>query len=218
MANIKFNNIENLKQLAIRNKKDIFFANRERPEGDELNVIPDHDAMNSDQLSNFGKVGNFNFLINKNDRITTILSNRGCRAQCTFCSVRNFNGKKIRTRSIQSIIDELLFLRDYQDIKHVMWLDDDLLYNTGRTIELFNEMVKQNVEITWDASNGVIAASVTDEIMSAAQESGCLGVVIGMESGNPKILREIRKPGTVDIFIRAAEVLKNYPKINSRFF
>ena len=123
-------------------------------------------------------MGNFNFLINKNDRITTILSNRGCRAQCTF-AVRNFNGKKIRTRSIQSIIDELLFLRDYQDIKHVMWLDDDLLYNTGRTIELFNEMVKQNVEIT-DASNGVIAASVTDEIMSAAQESGCLGVVIGM--------------------------------------
>ena len=37
-------------------------------------------------------------------------------------------------------------------------------------------------------------------------------------SGNPKILREIRKPGTVDIFIRAAEVLKNYPKINSRVF
>ena len=53
-----------------------------------------------------------------------------------------------------------------------MWLDDDLLYNTGRTIELFNEMVKQNVEITWDASNGVIAASVTDEIMSAAQRVG----------------------------------------------
>ena len=55
LANIKFNNIENLKQLAIRNKKKIFFANRERPEGDELNVIPDHDAMNSDQLSNFEK-------------------------------------------------------------------------------------------------------------------------------------------------------------------
>ena len=174
--------------------------------------------MQSSELSNFGKVGNFNFLINKKDRITTILSNRGCRAQCTFCSVRNFNGKKIRTRSIQSIIDELLFLKDYQNIKHVMWLDDDLLYNTGRTIELFNEMVKQDVGITWDASNGVIAASVKDEIMSAAEESGCLGVVIGMESGNPKILKEIRKPGTVDIFIRAAEVLKRYPKINSRVF
>ena len=217
--NSDFNGIENYKQLIIRDdNQSIFFSSRKRPEGENLNIIPEHDVMQSSELSNFGKVGNFNFLINKKDRITTILSNRGCRAQCTFCSVRNFNGKKIRTRSIQSIIDELLFLRDYQNIKHVMWLDDDLLYNTGRTIELFNEMVKQDVGITWDASNGVIAASVKDEIMSAAEESGCLGVVIGMESGNPKILKEIRKPGTVDIFIRAAEVLKRYPKINSRVF
>ena len=217
--NSNFNGIENYKQLIIRDDNEsIFFSSRKRPEGENLNIIPEHDVMQSNELSSFGKVGNFNFLINKKDRITTILSNRGCRAQCTFCSVRNFNGKKIRTRSIQSIIDELLFLRDYQNIKHVMWLDDDLLYNTGRTIELFNEMVKQDVGITWDASNGVIAASVKDEIMSAAEESGCLGVVIGMESGNPKILKEIRKPGTVDIFIRAAEVLKRYPKINSRVF
>ncbi len=217
--NNQFNNVSSLKQLVINNKKQsIFFSARERPEGEALNIIPDHEMMHSDELSFFGKVGNFNFLINKKDRVTTILSNRGCRAACTFCSVRNFNGKKIRTRSIQSIIDELLYLRDYQKTKHVMWLDDDLLYNSGRTVELFNQMVKQDVNITWDASNGVIAASVTDEIMSAAQESGCLGVVIGMESGNPKILREIRKPGTVEIFIRAAEVLKRYPKINSRAF
>ena len=217
--NNQFNNVSSLKQLVINNKKQsIFFSARERPEGEALNIIPDHEMMHSDELSFFGKVGNFNFLINKKDRVTTILSNRGCRAACTFCSVRNFNEKKIRTRSIQSIIDELLYLRDYQKTKHVMWLDDDLLYNSGRTVELFNQMVKQDVNITWDASNGVIAASVTDEIMSAAQESGCLGVVIGMESGNPKILREIRKPGTVEIFIRAAEVLKRYPKINSRAF
>ena len=217
--NCDFSGIENYKQLIIRDdNQSIFFSSRKRPEGEDLNIIPEHDVMESSELSNYGKVGNFNFLVNKKDRITTILSNRGCRAQCTFCSVRNFNGKKIRTRSIQSIVDELLFLRDHQNIKHVMWLDDDLLYNTGRTVELFNEMVKQDVGITWDASNGVIAASVKDEIMSAAEESGCLGVVIGMESGNPNILREIRKPGTVDIFIRAAEVLKKYPKINSRVF
>ena len=217
--NGQFKNYESFKQLLIRDKnQSIFFSSRERPEGEALNIIPDHESMNSSELSSYGKVGNFNFLINKKDRITTILSNRGCRASCTFCSVRNFNGKKIRTRSIQSIIDELLFLRDNQNIKHVMWLDDDLLYNKARTIELFNQMVKQDVGITWDASNGVISASVTDEIMSAAQESGCLGVVIGMESGNPKILKEIRKPGTVEIFLRASEVLKKYPKINSRVF
>ncbi len=218
-ANQNFDNIDLVKQVFINFKKQpIFVTSRIRPEGDTLNMIPDHVQMSSSDLSNAGKVGNFSFLKDRGENITTVLSNRGCRAQCTFCSVRSFNGVKVRQRSVQSVIDELLYLRHEQNIKHIMWLDDDLLYNTKRTIELFNEMVKQDVGITWDASNGVIAASVTDEIMSAAEDSGCLGVVIGMESGNPEILRKIRKPGTVKNFIKASEILKNYPKINSRVF
>ena len=54
--------------------------------------------------------------------------------------------------------------------------------------------------------------------MGAARDSGCIGLVIGMESGNPEILKSIRKPGTVKNFIQAANILKNYPEINSRVF
>ncbi len=217
--NTGYHNLKLLKQFFLRkNKNLIFFKERLRPDGDALNIIPDHKQMFSSTLSTYGKVGNFNFLIKKNHNITTVLSNRGCRAQCTFCSVRNFNGMKVRQRSVQSVIDELLYLRDEQNIKHIMWLDDDLLYNETRTLELFNQMVKQDVNITWDASNGVIAYSIKDEVMDAAEKSGCLGLVIGMESGNAKILRQVRKPGQVKTFIEAAKVLKKYPKINSRVF
>lgn len=219
LANQNFDNLGLLKQIVIRDENQTYLIKeRLRPEGESLNIIPDHNEMRSFALSNTGKVGNFGWLKDENENITTILSNRGCRAQCTFCSVRSFNGVKVRQRSVQSTIDELLYLRDNQNIKHVMWLDDDLLYNTKRTMELFNEIIKQDVGITWDASNGVIAASVTDEIMSAARDSGCIGLVIGMESGNPEILKSIRKPGTVKNFIKAADVLRNYPEINSRVF
>jgi len=53
-------------------------------------------------------------------------------------------------------------------------------------------------------------------VVSAAAASGCIGLALGIESGNEKILREIKKPGTPRIFRRAAEVLKNYPQINVR--
>ena len=217
--NTGFRNLDLLRQFYLKKNKDvIFFKKRLRPEGDELNIIPDHEQMSSSSLSTYGKVGNFNFLIKKNDNITTVLSNRGCRAQCTFCSVRNFNGMKVRQRSIQSVIDELLYLKEKQNIKHIMWLDDDLFYNADRTYKLFNEMIKQDVGITWDASNGVIAYSIKDEIMDAAEKSGCLGLVIGMESGNSEILKQVKKPGKVSTFIDAANVLRKYPKINSRVF
>ena len=63
---------------------------------------------------------------------------------------------------------------------------------------LFQEMVRQKVGVTWDCTNGVIAASCEDDVIAAATESGCIGLIIGMESGNREILRRIRKPGTVE--------------------
>jgi len=119
---------------------------------------------------------------------------------------------------VQSIIDELLMLRDKFGVNHIMWLDDDFLFGTERTLKLFNEMVRQKLGMTWDCTNGVIATSCTDEIIAAAAESGCIGLNIGMESGNRKILRDIKKAGNPKTFLRAAEVLRKYEQINARVF
>ena len=55
-------------------------------------------------------------------------------------------------------------------------------------------MVKKNVKMTWDATNGVIAHSLKKfEVVEAAYKSGCVGMHIGIESGNPEILRKIKK-------------------------
>lgn len=196
----------------------LFFPQRLLPTEEDLNTIPAHDLLDTRDLSKYGRIGSFGCFKEDETRFTTVLSNRGCRAQCTFCSVRNFNGVGVRTRSIRSVVDELLLLRNEYGIGHIMWLDDDFLYNHKRALELFNEMVKQKVGITWDCTNGVIAASCTDELIGAAAESGCIGLNIGMESGNLQILREIKKPGTVKNFLRAAEVLKKYEQINARVF
>lgn len=194
------------------------FTNRHPPEGEDLDVIPAHDLITAPDLAENGKIGSFHALPSPGARFSTVLSNRGCRAQCTFCSVRNFNGMGVRGRSVQSVIDELVKLRQEYGVNHIMWLDDDFLYDHKRALQLFNEMVRQDVGITWDCTNGVIAYSCTEELIAGAEESGCLGLHIGMESGNPTILKEIKKPGTVDIFLKAATVLRRHEKINSRVF
>lgn len=194
------------------------FTNRRTPTEEDLNVIPAHDLITEPDLAENGKIGSYHCFLKPGTRFSTVLSNRGCRAQCTFCSVRNFNGMGVRHRSVQSIIDELLMLRNEHGVGHIMWLDDDLLKDHKRALQLFNEMIRQKVGITWDCTNGVIAFSCTEELMPAAMESGCLGLNIGMESGNPEILREIRKPGTVEVFLKAAEVLNQCEQIHTRAF
>ncbi|MCM0018593.1 MAG: B12-binding domain-containing radical SAM protein [Tagaea sp.] len=178
-----------------------------------IDVTPAFDLMDVAENSRFGTVGAFYALKPKGTVFSTSLSNRGCRAQCTFCSVRNFNGKGVRQRDHVAVVDELEMLVARYGVGHVMWLDDDLLKDERRAVAMFDELAKRRLPLTWDASNGLIAASVTEEIAHAMAESGCIAVNIGMESGNPKILREVKKPGTVRNFLNAAEILRKHERI-----
>lgn len=207
--------VEQLGQLAIADgPRRHHFPSDCRPDGDQI-LVPAYDLLDLPEYSTFGTIGAFYCFKPKGTRFATVLSNRGCRARCTFCSVRNFNGPGVRQRSVASVVDEMEVLKNEYGVEHVMWLDDDLLRDHARAIALFNEIVRRNLGITWDATNGLIAASCTEEVMAAAAESGCIAVNIGMESGNPRILREIKKPGRVENFLRAAEVLRKFEQIHS---
>jgi len=127
-AVLKTKKIKNLTQLLIRcTDKDIYLSARSTPNNADLNRIPAHQLMEISDLSNNGKIGSFFCLKPEKTILSTVLFNRGCRGSCTFCSVRQFNGKGVRGRSIQSTIDELMVLRDKYNVGHIMWLDDDLL-------------------------------------------------------------------------------------------
>jgi radical SAM superfamily enzyme YgiQ (UPF0313 family) len=211
--------LTDLRQVLIRHDNgDLVFPERVPPQPTDMVEVPAHDLSPPDELSRWGKVGSYSFLKPKDAVFSTVLSNRGCRAQCTFCSVRNFNGVGVRRRPVSSVVDELESLRDRYGVSHIMWLDDDFLYDRRQAIELFGEMVRRNIGLTWDCTNGVLAASCTDDVIAAAVESGCIGLNIGMESGNPEILRQIKKPASVDTLLRAAEVLRRYPTIFTRVF
>ena len=204
---------EHISQVGFLDQKE-FISTKERatPNIAEQMTRPDYLDLPIGNYSDYGAVGAYNFLRGER-KASTVLTNRGCRARCTFCSVREFNGLSVRSRNTEEVVDEIQFLYETYGITHIMWLDDDLFYNEKRAIELFNGIVKRGLKITWDATNGIIAAAIKPEILAAAAESGCIGMNLGLESGNPEILREIRKPGTVDNFRRAKNLLDEYPQI-----
>ena len=194
------------------------FLNNSPPSGEDLNIIPAYDLMNIKEMSCYGVISSFSYFKDKKTCFATVHSNRGCRGRCTFCSVRNFNGRGVRSKSVKTVIEELFLLKNRYGVEHIMWLDDDLLFDHKRVEYLFNEIKRNKVGITWDCTNGVIAASCTERIIAAAAESGCIGLNIGMETGNPEILKRINKPGKIKDFYQASKVLKKFPQINSRVY
>lgn len=193
---------------------------RHLPSPEEMDAIPNYGNLDIQNYCKQGEVGNFRYWIPKDAIVSSVLSNRGCRAKCSFCSVHHFNGRGVRVRSIESVIGEITKLQDLYGINHITWLDDDIFFDHKRTVNLYNEMVRKNLNITWDAMNGIIASAVAvhPETIHAAAESGCIAVNYGVESGNNDILKKVRKPSGVKHYLKVGELMQKYPQIYSRAF
>lgn len=209
--------VGDLASIALQHEGEVLtLAARDIPQS--VNYSPDYKDLPISRYSRVGRIGAYTFLRPPTAVASTILSRRGCRAACSFCSVRSVNGQGVRTREYMPVIDELEHLKARYGVSHVMWLDDDLFWDNEQAVAMFREMARRQLGITWDASNGIIAAACNDELLQACVDSGCVGFNIGLESGNSDILRHMRKPGTVDKYIQAAKLLKKYPQIFTKGF
>jgi len=214
-------NIEKLKQISTMIDDEYYaISSRTTPNSDELNVIPDYDNLSIGNYSGLGEVGSYRSWLPVDFRGASVLSNRGCRARCSFCSVRNFNGKSVRPRDVDSVVEEIEGLVKEHQIQHITWIDDDLFFDQKRSIELFNKISDKKLGITWCASNGIIAsaAAKSEELIEASARSGCVGMTFGLESGSDKILLEVHKPSRVVHYYKVGEMLKKYPQIFTRGF
>ena len=81
-----------------------------RPKHLDLEIIPAYELIKVKEYSLYGTIGSWS-AFRKDTKIGTVLSNRGCRAQCTFCNVRVFNGVGVRQRSLASVEEELTILK-----------------------------------------------------------------------------------------------------------
>jgi radical SAM superfamily enzyme YgiQ (UPF0313 family) len=173
---------------------------------DSYSLIPIEDYFKYGGLAVFSRYND------KNKPFATVLSNRGCRAYCTFCTVRDFNGKGIRARSVESVIDELKFLWQ-KGIKQIDWLDDDFLWDRERTLLLLKRMTEEIPDLEWISNNGLIAAAITEEIMEWMVRSGMKAMKVGIESGNDAMLKKIIKPTSKRKLMWASELFKKYPQV-----
>ncbi len=160
----------------------------------------------------YGSLAAFSRYNGADKPFATVLSRRGCRARCTFCTVRDFNGFGVRTRPYQSVIDEIKFLVREKGIKQIDWLDDDLLFGP-EVIELFKGLAEQVPELEWISNNGLIANAISDDVMHWMVQSGMKAFKIGIETGNDEMLHAVKKP-TTKVKLRIKRMLfKKYPEV-----
>jgi hopanoid biosynthesis associated radical SAM protein HpnJ len=136
---------------------------------------------------------NVPFLLNP---YISFYTTRGCPAMCTFCLwPQTHSGHRWRLRSAQDIAAECKYvLENFPGLKEIFFDDDTFNYRKARTLEVVAELKKLN--FTWSCTSRV----TTDyETLKAMKEAGCRLLIVGYESGDEQILRNIKKGATIDM-------------------
>jgi radical SAM superfamily enzyme YgiQ (UPF0313 family) len=128
--------------------------------------------------------------------IVPIESGRGCPYGCEFCTVTGFFGDSIRFRSNQSIVDEMLKIKERargtRGKAAVFFVDDNFAINRKRTKALLRDIIAAGAQLSWVAQ---ISANLLqdEELLDLIAVSGGKWIFIGMESLDPANLASVNK-------------------------
>jgi hopanoid biosynthesis associated radical SAM protein HpnJ len=137
----------------------------------------------------------------------SIYTGRGCPARCTFCLwPQTVGGHVYRTKSAQSVVDELVRAKQlFPQVKEFFFDDDTFTADLPRAAEIARGLGKAG--IMWSCNS---RANVPYEYLKIFKDNGLRLLLVGYESGNQQILNNIKKGIRLDI---AREFTKNCRKL-----
>jgi len=128
---------------------------------------------------------------------------RGCKSRCTFCLwPQTIAGHNYRFRSIPKVIEEVEYiLREMPEVKEIFFDDDTLTDVHDRVEDLARALGelgfgKPGFKVSWSCN---AKANVPRKTLEILKENGLRLLLVGYESGNQKILHNIKKGLLVDV-------------------
>jgi len=116
---------------------------------------------------------------------------RGCPFNCTFCSTSHFFKKKHRLKSVQRIIDEILYLKNKFGYEEIAFHHDILTLQRKYIEELCREIRRQVPGLTWKCSARF--DTIDAQILKEMRAAGCNAIFLGIEVATPRMQKIINK-------------------------
>ena len=117
-------------------------------------------------------------------RVASVIINRGCPNQCSFCS-RQKLFPKTRIRGLSSILSEIRDILSYQTYNYINFYDN---ININRIFfhNFCRLFIDNEIKIPWGCELRV--DSINAEDVSLLKEAGCKLIATGIESASLKVL------------------------------
>ena len=138
---------------------------------------------------------------------TVVMSGRGCPYHCTYCFNNAYKklyagcGKLIRRRSVGNVIAELEEIKRHSCYRYIQFVDD-LFTLSPKWMSEFAARYRAEIGLPFSCFGRV--EHLSPEIVESLREAGCGKVIIGVETGDDRVRREVFKREMADDEIVAA--------------
>jgi radical SAM superfamily enzyme YgiQ (UPF0313 family) len=147
------------------------------------------------------------------DEYYPILTTRGCPYPCTYCNTPGLSGRKLRHRSVEKVLEELAFLKKTYQISRFSVVDDEFTLDRKYAVEFCEKLIESELSLRWDCPVGVRLDSLDPDLLRIMEKAGCESMAVGIESGNERVQKLIKKKVTVQTIRERAFMIQGCTRI-----
>lgn len=203
---LDLSNVYGISYMDLARNKIVHTPNREPiPNLDDL-PFPSRELLPMDYYLRGGTQKTFSY---QKLRATTMITSRGCPFSCTYCqpTLDLIFGKKIRFRSVDNVIGEIAQLIHDYSIQGIFFVDDTFTYNKSFVIQFCEEVIRRNFNIQFAINSRV--DTINEEMLIILKRAGVVTIMYGIESGNQRVLDNIKKKITIEQIRKTIIATKN---------
>ena len=135
--------------------------------------------------------------------LTLMRTARSCAFSCSFCTYPVFGGALV-TSDLSAVERELKQL-DAMGVRYIDFVDDTFNVPLPRFKKLCKMIIENKFSFKWLSFLRI--GNMDDEAIDLAAQSGCVGALLGIESADNQVLKNMNKNATVEKYARGVKML-----------
>lgn len=150
---------------------------------------PDRESVPLDLYRATGHIG-------VSSQVANMITSRGCPARCTFCESFLTMGYRFREHSPRYVVEEIRMLQSRWGVRQIVFNDDTFTMNVKRAKDICRAMIDARLNVKWFCFARVTCGK-DPELLELMRDAGCIHINLGVETGDPTILKRIKKGTTL---------------------
>ncbi len=137
------------------------------------------------------------------------LTSRGCPFRCSYCASFLIS-KKFREKSVENCLEELIFIKNNFETKHIAFYDDALLLNPEKRIKpLLHKVIEKSLNFQFHTPNGLYINEIDKELAVLMKRANFKTIRLSLESAKIEFLKETKSEHKIGDLKRVVGYFEN---------